>query len=84
MKKQISDYTEKEFLDFVVSLCDSSSRTEDEDVKMVLEFERLTEHPDGSDLVFYPSDDREDSPEGIVKEVKKWRAANGKPGFKSA
>ena len=84
MKKQISDYTEKEFLDYVVSLCDSSLRTEDEDVKMVLEFERLTEHPDGSDLIFYPRDNREDSPEGIVKEVKEWRAANGKPGFKTA
>ncbi|WP_311237989.1 bacteriocin immunity protein, partial [Escherichia coli] len=23
-----------------------------------------------------------DSPEGIVKEIKEWRAANGKPGFK--
>ncbi|HCP3240855.1 bacteriocin immunity protein, partial [Escherichia coli] len=23
-----------------------------------------------------------DSPEGIVKEVKEWRAKNGKPGFK--
>ena len=84
MKKQISDYTEKEFLDYVVSLCDSSLRTEDEDVKMVLEFERLTEHPDGSDLIFYPRNNSEDRPEGIVKEVKEWRAANGKSGFKSA
>ncbi len=46
------------------------------------EFERLTEHPDGSDLIYYPRDDREDSPEGIVKEIKEWRAANGKSGFK--
>lgn len=36
----------------------------------------------GSDLIYYPRDDREDSPEGIVKEIKEWRAANGKPGFK--
>lgn len=83
MKKLISDYTEKEFLEFVVLLCDGSLRTEDEDVEMVFEFERLTEHPEGSDLIFYPRDDREDSPEGIVKEVKEWRAANGKPGFKT-
>ncbi|MDA6953361.1 bacteriocin immunity protein, partial [Escherichia coli] len=52
------------------------------DNKLVREFERLTEHPDGSDLIYYPRDDREDSPEGIVKEIKEWRAANGKPGFK--
>ncbi|MBJ2244196.1 MULTISPECIES: bacteriocin immunity protein [Pseudomonas] len=82
MKTLISEYTETEFLNFVVSLCDSSIRTEEEDIEMVFEFERLTEHPDGADLIYYPRDDREDSPEGIVKEVKEWRAANGKPGFK--
>lgn len=81
--KLISDYTEKEFLTFVKSICDGGQGTEDEDVKNILEFKRLTEHPDGSDLIYYPRDDREDSPEGIVKEVKEWRAANGKPGFKS-
>lgn len=79
----ISDYTEREFLDFVISICDASARTEEEDVKLVLEIRRLTEHPDGSDLIYYPRDDRDDSPEGIVKEVKEWRAANNKPGFKA-
>lgn len=46
-------------------------------------FEKLSEHPDGSDLIYYPQDDQDDSPEGIVKEVKEWRAKNGKSGFKS-
>lgn len=78
----LSDYTEKEFLEFVIYLCNFSSRTEDEDIRLVRKFERLVEHPSGSDLIFYPADDREDSPEGIVREVKEWRAANGKPGFK--
>ncbi len=81
--KLITDYTEKEFLDFVAVICDPRNRTEEEGDKLVLEFERLTEHPDGADLIYYPRDDREDSPEGIVKEVKEWRAANGKPGFKT-
>jgi hypothetical protein len=35
-------------------------------------------------LIYYPKPDADDSPEGIVKEVKAWRAANGKAGFKSA
>lgn len=48
--------------------------TEDEDVQNVLEFERITEHPDGSDVIFYPPKGREDSPERVVKEVKEWRA----------
>ncbi|MDF7681081.1 bacteriocin immunity protein [Enterobacteriaceae bacterium ESL0689] len=80
--KQISDYTEKEFLDFVRKLFDVSNTTEAEDIKNILEFKRLTEHPDGSDLIYYPSEDREDTPEGVVQEVKEWRQANGKPGFK--
>ncbi|MEW5291045.1 bacteriocin immunity protein [Erwinia papayae] len=80
--RKISDYTELEFLNFVRELCDFSKRNEAEDEAFVNEFERLTEHPDGSDLIFYPRDGREDSPEGIVKEVKEWRSANGKSGFK--
>jgi len=81
--KSISDFTEKDFLIFVQSICDGGQETEEEDIKNILEFKRLTEHPDGSDLIYYPRDDREDSAEGIVKEVKEWRAANGKPGFKA-
>ncbi|ADO48114.1 bacteriocin immunity protein [[Enterobacter] lignolyticus] len=83
-KSGISDFTELEFLAFVTELCNFDERTEKEDETLVKAFERLTEHPDGSDLIFYPRDDREDSPEGIVQEVKEWRAANGKPGFKAS
>lgn len=83
-KKIISDYTEAEFLEFVRKICLAEGGTEEDDNKLVDEFRRLTEHPDGSDLIYYPKDDQDDSPEGIVKTVKEWRAANGKPGFKSA
>lgn len=81
--KQISDYTEEEFLDFVRKLFDVDSTTEAEDIQNILEFKRLTEHPDGSDLIYYPREDREDSPEGVVQEVKEWRQKNGKSGFKN-
>ena len=82
--KDITDFTEAEFLAFVKKIFNPNTTTEDEDVQNVLEFERLTEHPDGSDVIFYPPRDREDSPEGVVKEVKEWRAKNGKPGFKDS
>lgn len=82
-KKTISDYTEAEFLAFVKRIFNVQNTTEEEDIKNILEFKRLCEHPSGSDLTYYPDDSREDSPEGVVKEVKEWRAANGKPGFKS-
>ncbi|WP_299998562.1 bacteriocin immunity protein [uncultured Cedecea sp.] len=81
-KKIISDYTEAEFLEFVREICRAEGKTEADDDKLVDEFRRLTEHPKGSDVIFYPDDDQEDTPEGIVKEVKEWRAKNGKPGFK--
>ncbi|AIN20054.1 colicin immunity / pyocin immunity family protein [Yersinia rochesterensis] len=82
IKNNISDYTELEFLNFVKDIYYDTYSSEDEHVKAVLQFETLTEHPDGSDLIYYPNDNREDNPEGIVAEVKKWRAENGKPGFK--
>ncbi|WP_029686713.1 bacteriocin immunity protein [Tatumella saanichensis] len=81
--KQISDYTEEEFLNFVRKIFDVDNTTEAEDIQNILEFKRLTEHPNGSDLIYYPREDREDSPEGVVQEVKEWRRAKGKSGFKS-
>ncbi|ABS46675.1 MULTISPECIES: bacteriocin immunity protein [Yersinia pseudotuberculosis complex] len=80
--KSICDYTESEFLELVKELFNVEKTTEEEDINNLIEFKRLCEHPAGSDLIFYPDDNREDSPEGVVKEVKKWRAENGKPGFK--
>ncbi|WP_145931284.1 bacteriocin immunity protein [Yersinia bercovieri] len=83
--KKFSDYTEQEFLDFIKDICYVNKTiypTEKSHEIAVEEFERLTEHPDGSDLIYYPSDEREDSPEGILNVIKKWRAENGRPGFK--
>ena len=68
--KTISDYTESDFLEFVSRLFNVENTTEAEDIKNLLEFKRLTEHPDGSDLIYYPREGREDSPEGVVQEVK--------------
>ncbi|WP_227318781.1 bacteriocin immunity protein [Cedecea davisae] len=81
-KKTLSDYSESEFLDLVRKICRAEGPTEEDDNRLVREFRRLAEHPSGSDLIFYPDDGKDDSPEGIVKEVKEWRQANGKPGFK--
>ncbi|MBT0729896.1 bacteriocin immunity protein [Rosenbergiella nectarea] len=82
-KKSISDYTEQEFLALVSRIYNAEEESEEEDAINLLEFERLCEHPDGSDLIYYPREDREDSPEGVVQEVKEWHQAHGKPGFKN-
>ncbi|EOL8876343.1 MULTISPECIES: bacteriocin immunity protein [Enterobacter] len=84
VQKTLSDYTESEFLDLVRKIFNAEGPTEEDDNCRVREFRRLTEHPSGSDLIFYPEDGRDDSPEGIVHQVKEWRKANGKPGFKES
>jgi hypothetical protein len=51
--------------------------------QLVFHFEKVSEHPTGSDPIFYPEDEADDSPEGVTRIVKEWRAANGLPGFKT-
>ncbi|MNO99918.1 Colicin-E7 immunity protein [compost metagenome] len=46
-------------------------------------FEFITEYPEKSDVLCYPEEGQEDSPEGVLKVVKEWRAQHGKPGFKT-
>ena len=83
MSKNISDMTESEFLEFVVRVCNNDYVTEEEHIDAILEFNKMIEHPAGSDLIYYPKEGRS-GPEAVVKEVKEWRMANGKAGFKSA
>ena len=86
MKSKISEYTEKEFLEFVKDIYTNNKKkfpTEESHIQAVLEFKKLTEHPRGSDLLYYPNENREDSPAGVVKEVKEWRASKGLTGFKA-
>lgn len=89
LKPRIEDYTEAEFLDFVGEFFENRSGLRGEKFgrhqdKMADEFERLTEHPAKSDLIYYPEEGHSVTPESIVRHVKEWRAANGKPGFKPA
>ncbi|MGY2187911.1 Colicin-E2 immunity protein [compost metagenome] len=78
----ISNYTESEFLEFLTTICESKFATEKEQIDAVLLFEELTEHPDGSDLIYYADSDEDSTPEAIIIKVSAWRASNGKPGFK--
>ncbi|EQC1053369.1 TPA: bacteriocin immunity protein [Providencia rettgeri] len=82
LKNNITDYTESEFLKLLTIICNADTASEEEQIKFVTHFEKVTEHPSGSDLIYYPEDGADDSPVGILKTVKEWRAKNGKPGFK--
>lgn len=86
-KDTIEKYTESEFLAFLEAMMANPDNLKGRDFgkrveKFVEHFKKVTEHPEGSDVIFYPKEGQEDSPKGILKEVKQWRAANGKPGFK--
>jgi hypothetical protein len=86
-KEKLEDYTEAEFLVFLRKFNEYPEGLKGRALEVYLDrllehFELITEHPDRSDVIFYPKEGQEDSPEGILKEVKEWRAANNKPGFK--
>lgn len=81
LKKDISDYTETEFKKIIEAIinCEGDEINQDNNLE---HFISITEHPCGSDLIYYPDNDNDGSPDSIINEIKEWRAANGKPGFK--
>lgn len=81
LKSSASDYTEKEFIELHQRIIGNDA-SEEEENKLVHHFNTICEHPAGSDLIFYPEDGADDSPEGITRMLKEWRAAQGLPGFK--
>lgn len=81
--KSIEDITELEFLEFVKKF-ESGNFSTDSEVDIALdEFVRLSEHPSGTDLLYFPDPSRKHSSEDVVAQIKAWRTANGKPGFKA-
>lgn len=81
--KKIEDVSEADFLAFVKKIYSASYKTERQHGQAVVQFNQMSEHPCGSDLIYYPAPLADHSPEGIVQTIKEWRAANGKPGFKA-
>ncbi|MBF7142548.1 MULTISPECIES: bacteriocin immunity protein [Pseudomonas] len=51
--------------------------------ELIFEFERISEHPEGSNLMFWPKPGADTSINGIVAEVERWRLENGLPGLES-
>ncbi|MDW4656044.1 bacteriocin immunity protein [Escherichia coli] len=86
-KEKLEDYTEEEFLNFLGGL--RSSMKDGKPLKgkelemywdsLVDHFIEITQHPSGSDLIFYPKSQGDDKPENILKIVKEWRRSQGLP-----
>ncbi|CNF78606.1 colicin immunity protein [Yersinia thracica] len=81
LKNSITEYTESDFLDFLNKIL-AVEVSENEHDELIRHFVKITEHPQGNGVLFYPETEAEASPEGILNVIKKWRAENGKPGFK--
>ncbi len=83
MKQAITEFSESEFTQFVEKIFkENVAETDDVLDELLEQFESLTEHPDGSDLIYYPDDPADATPERIVEIVKQWRTSQGLPCFK--
>lgn len=84
LKNSLSEYTEAEFIGLLEELAKEDKEAENDDRAdlLLLHFEKISEHPAGSDLIYYPESGADNSPEGITQIVKEWRAAQDLPGFK--
>ncbi|KQB55249.1 colicin transporter [Pseudomonas endophytica] len=83
MNKPFEDYTEIQFFEFMKEIFIANKESPDSVLDPLLdEFERVTGHPAGSDLIYWSKDESQCTPEGITKTVKECREANGLPGFK--
>lgn len=81
--KKLEDFTEREFSDFINKIRKVDFPSERAHSEAVGEFARLTEHPSGWDLIYHPEQGADNTTQGIIGTIKKWRAVNGKPGFKA-
>lgn len=84
LKNSLSDYTEAEFIQLLEELAkeDEEAETDDRADLLLLHFKKISQHPAGSDLIYYPEPGADNSPKGVAQIVKEWRAAQGLPGFK--
>lgn len=85
LKNSITEYTEYEFIEFMREILKENSASTDDRLDILLaHFERITEHPEGTDLIYYTSCDADSTPEAITRTIKQWRLSNGLSGFRDS
>ncbi|HEK1686703.1 TPA: bacteriocin immunity protein [Pseudomonas putida] len=83
LKEALNEYTEQEFLEFLEEIERANEHEPEEVLSHLLEhFRRITEHPSGTDLLYWPASEKDGEPEQVIKIITEWRLANGKGGFK--
>lgn len=87
LKEKLEDYTEQEFKDFLDEFFENPQGLKGKELadhinKLQAHLVQITGHPEGNGLIFNPPDNREDSQEGVIKEILRWRMEQGLPLFK--
>lgn len=80
LKTSITDYSEDEFLRLIEEICSACASEEYQD-ELLENFILVSEHPAGSDLIYYPETGNA-SPREILETVLAWRRSNGLSSFK--
>lgn len=82
--EQFSDYTEAEFLAFVVDIIDVNAGSEQEHHTWVAHFERVVQHPRGNGLIYAPLNGCDGTPQSVVNSIIAWRKSQGLPLFNNS
>ena len=78
---RLENHTESEFLELLNTIINAEGSDDFQD-ELLENFIAITEHPDGTDLIYYPESPEDGTPENIVRIVKEWRLSQGLPCFK--
>ncbi|WP_129991661.1 bacteriocin immunity protein [Rahnella sp. CFA14(1/10)] len=81
LKDTFEEYSETEFIALVKDIFDVHGSESYQD-SLLENFSRVTGHPSGTDLIFYPEGDKTVTPESVVNEIKQWRTSVGKVLFR--
>ncbi|MFZ4217856.1 bacteriocin immunity protein [Enterobacter ludwigii] len=81
--KTISEFSKGDFIKLIAEIISAEGGEKHQD-ELLEQFISLSEHPAGSDLIYYPEPGEEATPGAIAETVQEWRKANGKPGFKDS
>ncbi|GKX63424.1 colicin immunity protein E2 [Pragia fontium] len=81
LRSRLNEYTEAEFLELINALCNDLG-TEQQQNLWLEHFIEVTNHPDGSDLIYYPVYEEDGTPQRIIEIVKQWRSSQGLASFK--
>lgn len=79
--KNISELSRNDFIKLIAEIISAEGGERHQD-ELLEAFIDLSEHPSGSDLIYYPEPGEQATPEAIAEKVIQWRKANGKPGFR--